>query len=382
MNTPSPGLPLFVDRHGPIIADMVDRGLRPDQIRRRFHLLHPQESPSLLNEMLNRLAPPYSIQEATAMATHYTDAQIRVGVEVVVFQDAGLPHDFDAACLLDEATFQAIEQLTSTYDPSGASTRNLLGAIAAVRQAVAGGQKFRLQPSTYEQVRSRLGSDVGLTDAPAWPVPWTEVAYRMGNGLWNCAIRSMGLESTSGTRTTLPCGQVTPEARDAAAEVREIHDPGIGLIAPQIPADQIPEAVWDNLRDLLADDLATLPWKSQLVLKYLADGTGNTPSAWAGAGPDGVTCAMSTTVTVPVSHWPLDVAYFDEGHWDEPTSWDSPWTAGPLEPVTAAERMVDGLRFGRLCPDPYSFRWGTTVAATAQAPVEQSSGEVIPLRSS
>lgn len=382
MPTSPSGLPLFVDRHGPLIADMVDRGLRPDQIRRRFHLLHPTESPALLNHMLIRMAPPFSLEDATAAATHYTDAQIRVGVELVVFKTSDLELDANAACLLDEASFLAVEQLTSTYDPSGESTRRMLGAIGAVRQAIASGRTFKLPPSTYEQMRQQLGAAAGLNDGPPWPVPWTEVAYRAGNGLWNCAIRSMGLETTSGSRTTLPCGQPAAETADAAAEVRELHDPGIGLIAPHVPADQIPESVWDNLRDMLAEDLASLPWKGQLVLKYLAEGTGNTPSAWAGSGPDGVTCAMSTTVSVPVSHWPLDVAYFEEGHWEEPSSWDRPWTAGPLDPMTAAERMVDGLRFGRLCLDPYSFRWGTTEVAGPPGTSSASAGTVIPLHGS
>lgn len=379
MPTSPSGLPLFVDRHGTLVAGMIDRGLRPDQIRHRFHLLHPTESPVLLDQMLTRMAPPFSLQDAMAAATYYTDAQIRVGVELVVFSSSDLEPDANAACLLDDASFQAVEQLTSTFDPSGDSTRKMLGAIGAVRQAVAAGRKFQLPPSTYEHVRQQLGTTAGLSDGPPWPVPWTEVAYRAGNGLWNCALRSMGLESTSGSRTNLPCGEPDTETTDAAAEVRELHDPGIGLIAPHVPADQIPESVWDHLRDLLAEDLATLPWKGQLVLKYLADGTGNTPSAWASSGPDGVTCAMSTTVTVPVSHWPLDVAYFDEGHWEEPSTWDRPWTAGPVDPVTAAERMVDGLRFGRLCLDPYSFRWGTTEATAHSTDSADSAAAVIPL---
>lgn len=372
MPTSTSGLPLFVDRHGPLIALLFERGLRPDQIRRRFHLLHPEESPAMLNQLLARMAPPYSLQEATDMATYYTDAQVQVGVELAVFKISDLTHNFDAAHFLDESTFIAVDRLTSAYDPSGESARRLLGAIAAVRQAVADGQKFRLDPEVYEQVRQQLGGVVGLEDTPAWPVPSTEVACRMGNGLWHHAVRSMGLDSSSGAHSTVAYGQV-------AVEIRDLHDPGIGLIPPRIPADQIPESVWDDLRDLLAEDLTALPWRSQMVVKYLTGGIGNAPSAWASAGPDGISCAMATAVTVPVSHWPLDIAYFDEGHWEEPTSWDRPWTAGPLDPVTAAERMVDGLRFGRLCSDPYNFRWGATSPTDLDSD-QHSDGDVIPLQ--
>lgn len=357
MHTTTSSLPLFVDRHGSLIALLIEHGLRPDQIRRRFHLLHPEESPALLNRLLARMAPPYSLQEATVLATHYTDAQIRVGVELAVFKNSGLTHNFDAAYLLDDSTFNAVDRLTATYDPSGDSARRLLGAIAAVRQAVSHGDTLVLDPNTYERIRHEVGSSVGLENSPTWPVPWTEVTYRLGNGKWSHAVRSMGLDSSSSVH---PASTPT----QAGTEINELHELGIGLISPKIPADQVPESTWDKLRDLLAEDLAALPWKSQVVLKYVTGSIGNAPSAWAAAGPDGVSCAMATAVTVPASHWPLDTSYFDEGHWEEPTSWDRPWTAGPLEPVDAAERMIDGLRFGRMCSDPYSFRWGTTSPAT------------------
>lgn len=321
------------------------------------------------------------------MAVHCSDAQIRVGVELTVFMTSQLRHDYAGAYTLDEPTFVAVQELTSVFDPSGQRTRNLLGAVAAVRAAIAHGQKFQLPPGTYEQARAQIGLRAGLEDAPAWPVPWTEVAYRLGNGLWNRALETMGVDApTTRCRTSPSARPADAPAQDAADEVQRLHDPGIGLISAVPHAEEVPESLWDRLRDLLAEDLATLPWKSQLVLKYVGSGTGNTPSAWTNSGPQGFTCALSSTVTVPVTHWPLDLAYFEEGHWEQPSSWDRPWTAGPLDAVTAAERMLDGLRFGRLCTNPYNYRWGTTAITTPSvaAPLEDESrehGEVIPLRS-
>ncbi|NHU85261.1 hypothetical protein GWK18_06595 [Kocuria sp. JC486] len=359
MYTVPTGLPRFEDRHGALVADMLDRGLRPDQIRRRFLLLHPHESSALLDQLLVQLSPKYTADEAAAMTAFYTETQIRVGVELTVARIAGLEPDAEAACTLDETTFAAVEQLFSAFDPSGDTTRRILGRVAALRRSQADGCKYALAPNDYERMRTELGRQVGLEEAPAWPAPWPEVAYRLGNGLWNSALTSLGLEvpSRHGTEVDATGRNAAP---DAAQEIQRLDDPGIGLITPYVPTEQIPESVWDELRDLIAQDLAELPWKSQLVLKYDRPIRGNSPSAWAGSGPEGLTCALSTTVTVPATSWPLDEAYFDEGDWEEPASWDRPWTAGPLDPVTAAERMIDGLRFGRLCEDPYRFRWGTS----------------------
>lgn len=364
MSTSPSGLPRFVDRHGPIIADMVDRGLRPDQIRRRFLLLNPAESPALLNELLRRVAARYSVTETAALTDLYSEVQIRVGVELAVFEASELPEDPVAACTLDEPTFTAIEQLTGLYDPSGATTRTVLGRIGAVRAAISGGHALTLTPTTYEQVRQRLASRTGLKEAPAWPVPWTEVAYRLGNGLWNCAMNSIGLQVESRGRG---CGETSepPRIPHTALDIQKLDDPGIGVIPPTLPVEEIPEESWDSLRDLIAEDLAVLPWRSQLVLKYEHTGRGQAPSAWANNGPEGVTAAVSSIMTVPEAVWPVDQAYFEEGHWQEPLSWEQPWTAGPLPPTAAAERMIDALRFGRLCTNPYSFRWGTTAPADA-----------------
>ncbi|KAA9394689.1 hypothetical protein FCK90_05840 [Kocuria coralli] len=387
MSTSPSGLPRFADQHGPLIADMVDSGLRPDQIRHRFLLLHPDESPGVLDEFLNRISSRYSAEEATRFTASYSEVQIRSGVELAISEQQGLTGDWVAACMLDEPTFSSVERLTSICDPSGETTRVVLGRIAATRQAIDDGRKFSLSPDAYERVRHDIGSQSGLEDPPAWPVPWTEVAYRLGGGLWYCAMKSIGLEVGSSARGRRNCLDTmkSRSSPDAALEVQKLDDPGIGVITPAMSsADQVPESVWDHLRDLVAEDLEALPWKSQLVLKYHCPGRVTPPSAWAGNGPEGVTCAMSTTITVPAALWPLDEAYFAEGHWQEPATWSLPWTAGPLEPVTAAERMIDGLRFGRLCTNPYSFRWGTASipqpSADDGADQQDTPGDVIPLR--
>lgn len=350
-----PGLPAPAVSLPEVIRSMAHDDLPPAEIRRRLHLLFPDEPPRAFERMLRRQDFTPEPTAGPWPSLEPTDHHIRIGVEVIAALAADLQPRPESALTLETAVHTAVEALTVEFDPSGHTLRQSLGLIAALRDRIEAGAAPELSKSTYRRVLQdiALAADLPPQVLLSWPVSAQVVAERLGGGDWHQALAAVGLAGAPGTE-----GPHT-----AADDVLELDDPGIGLVAAPEPQDEQPEHVWDELRDRLAADLAVVPWRGVLVLRYIPlPGMPWPPVAWARTGPDGARTSLSGIGSSSTT-WPWERSYFDEGHWRAPTDQGSTWNAGPLDFTAAAERMVEGLRFGRSCNDPYRYRWGADDSA-------------------
>lgn len=370
-----PGLPVPADTLPEAIRSMARAGLSPAEIRRRLHLLFPDEPPRTFERMLRRQDFTPEPTGGAQPSVELTDHHLRLGVELVAALAAGLQPRPESALALDTEVFTAIDELTVEFDPSGYTLRLGLGLIAALRDRVEAGAAPELRESTYRQVHQDIVLSAALSPAVliSWPVSAEIVAERLGDGDWQRALATVGLTGTPSTEGP----------RTAADDVLELDDPGIGLVAAPEPQDDEPEHVWDELRDRLAADLAAVPWRGVLVLRYIPlPGLSWPPVAWARTGPEGVRISLSGFGGSSTT-WPWEASYFDEGRWRAPSDQGSTWNAGPLGFAAAAERMIEGLRFGRACNDPYRYRWGADDGQhdeeTAGAAVTGAYATVLPL---
>ncbi|WP_144793515.1 hypothetical protein [Kocuria palustris] len=347
---------------GQIVAAMAAAGLSPGDVRRRLHMLYPDLPLSFWAPWLRRgLFAEHSEPPGGRRAPH-DDRLLRLGVELVAAIALRLAPDAADALLLAQEDLDALEDLLGEYDPSGAILAECLKLIGAMRRRIDAGARPLLSESAYHEllVDIRLVGDAPEALRLAWPPAASVVSWKLGGGDWTRALASLGLDGGQ------PSASAAPPPR-AAREVQELEDPGIALVAAPAGADAEPEHVWDELRDRLAEELAGVAWKDVLVLRYSAlPGQDVPPSAWARTGPDGTHVHLSG-VDGSSARWPREDSYFDDARWRRPSVEGVAWNAGPLPFVAAAELMVEGMRFGRLCSDPYRFCWGVGDAGAADA---------------
>lgn len=363
---------LSADRPGPtdvpeqVADELVASGLAPADIRRRLHTLFPDIAPSFWAAWLRRdlLGEPAPLERPP-----YDDRQLRLGVEVVAAVAEGLEPDPRAAALLSPEDVDILEDLTGRYDPSGAILANSIMLIGALRRRVLSGERPVLRQSRYQELlmETRLVADVPHSHQLRWPPAVPVVAHHLGGGDWSRALESIGLD---GGQPSEPERSELPVAR----EIQELDDPGIGLIAAPTETGEWPPEVWDELCERILEELETLAWKDILVLRYTAapeEDAPPPPSAWARTGPDGTVVCLSG-VNRPSTLWPRADDYFLEARWRRPADGGVGWNSGPMPAREAAELMVEGMRIGRLCGNPYRFCWGVGDAETSSADHEQS----------
>ena len=209
-------------------------------------------------------------------------------------------------------------------------------------------------PTTARYGRWVVEQEAGSTRRPYFD------GVRRFFGSWEEAMRFASARQPAGepagdgfadTRTWSDLA--TPEAQEMLGRA------GIGVVLPDAAAPVAGEDVWEDLRRLIATVLARLPWNDFLVVEYERDDDrSEAPVAWAGVGPHGVECAVLSGGQLAHAAWPVDATFFHEDEWNEPTGWDQPWTTAPLGFPEAAQKLVEGLRFGWGCADPYRFHWG------------------------
>lgn len=209
-------------------------------------------------------------------------------------------------------------------------------------------------PTTARYGRWVVEQEAGRTRRPYFD------GVRRFFGSWEEAMRFASAHQPAGehlgdgfadTRTWSDLA--TPEAQEMLGRA------GIGVVVPHAATPVVDEGVWEDLRRLIATVLARLPWNDFLVVEYERDDDrSEAPVAWAGVGPHGVECAVISGGQLTHAAWPVDATFFHEDEWNEPTGWDQPWTTEPLGFPEAAQKLVDGLRFGWGCSDPYRFHWG------------------------
>ncbi|WP_344119567.1 TY-Chap domain-containing protein [Kocuria aegyptia] len=211
----------------------------------------------------------------------------------------------------------------------------------------------------HHPTTARYGRWVVEQEAGCTPRPYFDGVRRFF-GSWEEAMRFASARQPAGeplgdgfadTRTWSDLA--TPEAQEMLGRA------GIGVVQSDAATPVADEDVWEDLRRLISTVLARLPWNDFLVVEYeREDGRSEAPVAWAGVGPHGVECAVLSGGQLRHAAWPVDATFFYEDEWNEPTGWDQPWTTAPLGFPEAAQKLVEGLRFGWGCADPYRFHWG------------------------
>ncbi|MCM3688923.1 TY-Chap domain-containing protein [Kocuria rosea] len=447
------GLAAFVQRYGSLIRAMARRGMTRGQVRMRFLLLFPDESPALLDEAIAQLGAQFS---PGTTAPEVGDGAVAAGVWLTMAHHLGLAPDPDYAALhLSTETVRDVTAVLAAADTDGSVTRRVLGLIGAAQQHCADEPSTTFGAHDYERARLSLCTGANFLCALAhyWPAAERTVSQRLGEGRWSRAMEQIGLPAAAGepdvhvfteeeyaeavtaflsecrrhgkrpTTTRYgrwaveqgarrtprpyfdgvrryfgsweeamrfasgrqpvgePAGEGFADTRTwsdlATPEAQELLGrAGIGVVAAGPGPTVADEDVWDDLHRLIATVLARLPWNDFLVIEYEPlQGRTEAPVAWAGVGPHGVECSVLSREQLTHAAWPVDETFFNEDEWTEPAGWDQPWTTGPVGFQDAAQRLVDGLRFGWGCADPYRFHWG--VGSFPAEPVAPGDATVI-----
>lgn len=137
-------------------------------------------------------------------------------------------------------------------------------------------------------------------------------------------------------------------------------DRGIGVVETVGQEASGDEDSWRDLIEEISEAVRTLPWNHFLTVDYESGNTGgDSPYAQAFTGPAGVTATLVSEQFLPAVLWPLDEEYLAEAGWRPPHPDQLHWERSHLGLKDAAHVMVDALRYGRDCSDPYRFRWGS-----------------------
>jgi hypothetical protein len=144
-------------------------------------------------------------------------------------------------------------------------------------------------------------------------------------------------------------------------------DRGIGVVE-HVQEEAIgDESAWQDLEEELRSALAGLPWNHFLTVEYETGNTGGDfPYAQAFTGPAGVAVRLVSEDYLPAFAWPIDEDYLVETGWEAPGEEQPNWARTRLAVEEAAGAVVEGLRYGRGCPDPYRFRWGSGTVTDAR----------------
>lgn len=169
--------------------------------------------------------------------------------------------------------------------------------------------------------------------------------------------------------------------RDAAASAgAAARDPqhwterGIGVVEHVIETATADETAWEDLTAEIAQALADLPWHHFLTVEYeTGNGLNESPFAQAFTGPGGVDVTVVSEQFLPAIVWPIDDEYLTETGWTAPSESHPQWRQHRLAPERAAGVLVQGLRYGRDCTDPYKFRWGSG-SFSREDPVTDAAG--------
>ncbi len=132
---------------------------------------------------------------------------------------------------------------------------------------------------------------------------------------------------------------------------------------------------WTRLVDRLAKELGDLRPGSFVILEYDKETPwAPRPYAQCAREVDGWYCELVSESYLPREHWPIDELALRRAGWLLPDDETDNWWQGADTAAAAAVRLVEGLRAGRLCPDPEAFscRSGTF-------PSGPNGGEPLPL---
>ena len=282
----------------------------------------------------------------------------------------------------------------------------------AIRARVATSLSVAEYAATAEPLARKFRGHI-FDDTASWPAPATALIRRLGGGCWDQALSTVGLQLRKATdrfgeddfiraihdyrEECAGCDfplslwtydrWVTAEVslggdRPSAIELL-VHYGGwqealsalpLYEAKQQLPApgsefynrslldltDPALEAAWVRAGEYICELLANMPRNCSLQIQYGDSVDGSTrPYAQGTRGADGVWCELVSERFLPAEQWPIDTEYLEARDWLVPDD-DVPQWCKEKEPFTdAGHQILKGLRFGRLCPDPWQLRWST-----------------------
>lgn len=246
-----------------------------------------------------------------------------------------------------------------------------------------------------------------------WPAPARTLVRRLGDGWWEQALGTVGLTLRTATdrfgdrsfhralrNYAVECSElhypltlelydrwVTVQAsrrfdRPSAVEMMSHHGgwlealetvPGLNehQRIPDPPAefpdgalfecaDAAHEAAWVRAGEYICELLERMGQNKSLQIQYGDQAAGALgPYAQATRGPGGVWCEIVSEETLPFHVWPADADYMELQGWLAPDAVVPDWCKESVPIHDAGHQILNGLRFGRLCQDPWQLRWST-----------------------
>jgi hypothetical protein len=132
---------------------------------------------------------------------------------------------------------------------------------------------------------------------------------------------------------------------------------------------------WNELAGEVGAALARLRPGRFLLIEYHAQGTWDPrPYAQCAREVDSWYCEVVSQNYLGASTWPIDELAMRRTGWLLPDDETANWWRNAETAEQAAELLVDGLRHGRLCPDPEAFAW-----SVGTFPSGPDGGEPLPI---
>lgn len=269
---------------------------------------------------------------------------------------------------------------------------------------------------------ARRFNDYIIDESATWPVPSSDLIRRLGGGFWDQVLRTVALKPVRAAdrfqeedfpRALEDFGKEvarggfppSPENYDrwliaeialrrdrpsvlellkrygrwdaALSEVLGVpSDDGLGAYAKadvddvellfELP-DSSHEAAWVRAGEYLCELLARLPRRRSLHIEYAEIGTGTfRPYARAGRTAKGIWCEISPEQTHANGADPVDTDHLHYDEWAEPDD-DSPhWRKQEMPFHASGHQILDALRYGWQCLDPWQLRWSTRQPISGQ----------------
>lgn len=282
----------------------------------------------------------------------------------------------------------------------------------AIRARVARSLSVEEYAATAEPLARRFRDHI-FDDTATWPAPVSALTRRLGGGCWDQALSTVGLQLRKAADRfgevdfiraihdyTEECADcdfplsletydrwVTAEVslggdRPSAMELI-VHYGGWQEALSTIPryaakqwcpgsdsdcydpalldrTDSALEAAWLRAGEHICELLANMPRNRSLQIQYSDSVDGSIrPYAQGTRGADGVWCEVVSERLLPNEQWPIDAEYFEARDWLVPDDEVPHWCKEDIAFQDAGHQLLKGLRFGRLCPDPWQLRWST-----------------------
>jgi hypothetical protein len=254
-----------------------------------------------------------------------------------------------------------------------------------------------------------------IDESATWPVPSPDLIRRLGGGFWDQALRTVALKRVRaadrfqeedfpraledfGKEVTRDGLSPSPENYDrwliaeialrrdrpsvlellkrygrwdaALSEVLGVpSDNRLGAYAKanvddvellfELP-DSSHEAAWVRAGEYLCELLARLPRRRSLVIEYAEAGTATfRPYARAGRTVEGIWCEISPEQTHANGADLVGTDHLHYEEWAEPDVNSPHWRTQEMPFHDSGHQILDALRHGWQCLDPWQLRWST-----------------------